>query len=320
MTDIGKDRFARMKDLPSTHLLGAGTAMCAGCGGLEAVKEIYDVLGPKTVFVNAAGCMTLMAVYPFTPFQGSWLYTAMASAPAGAQGVRDALDILKASGRISEDDDLDVVVLTGDGAAYGMGLSATSGAIERDLDFLYVIYDNEGYGNTGQQSSGATPHGAKTSTATGEEGFTGFKKDLFSIIAAHDPAYVATVVGAEPLDLARKVEKAASMTGPRFIIALSPCPTGWGFDPKDSIEIGKLAVKTGAWPLKEYIGSDGGGGRLTHTRKPHPRLAVEEYLKTQGRFKHLFEPRRDDFTLADMQARIDAYWAEIEDEPEKHQE
>lgn len=301
-------RFASMKDLPSEHLLKPGTAMCAGCGGLEAVKEVYDVLGKKTVFVNAAGCMTLSAVYPFTPFQGSWLYTAMASAPAGAQGVRDALDILKINGRISEDDDLEVVVLTGDGSAYGMGLSATSGAIERNLDFLYLCYDNEGYGNTGQQYSAATPHGASTATSTCGGGFPGFKKDLFSIWAAHDPSYVATAIGSEPLDLARKVEKAASMKGPRLILALSPCPTGWDYDPKHTVEIGHLAIKTGIWPLKEYV-----DGKITHTRIPHPRVPVEEYLKLQGRFKHLFEPDRDDFTIADIQARVDAYWAGVED-------
>ncbi len=298
-------RFARMRDLPSEHLLGAGTAMCAGCGGLEAVKEIYDVLGPKTVFVNAAGCMTLMAVYPFTPFQGSWLYTAMASAPAGAQGMRDALDILKASGRIAEKDDLDVVVLTGDGSAYGMGLSATSGAIERNLDFLYLCYDNEGYGNTGQQTSGATPFGARTSTDT--LGFRGAKKDLFSIWVAHNPAYVATVISSEPLDLARKVEKAAQLSGPRFILALSPCPTGWDYDPKDTVAIGHLAVKTGIWPLKEYV-----NGQVVHTRIPHPRVPVEEYLIRQGRFKHLFLPQRDEITIAKIQARVDAYWSEVE--------
>jgi pyruvate ferredoxin oxidoreductase beta subunit len=120
----------------------------------------------RSVFVNAAGCMTLLSVYPFTPFRGSWLYTAMASAPAGAQGVRDALDILIEQGRMPPEEDLQVV-LTGDGSAYGMGLSATSAAIERGLDFLYIVYDNEGYGNTGQQTSAATPHGARTSTCRG---------------------------------------------------------------------------------------------------------------------------------------------------------
>lgn len=298
--------YRRMKDLPSTHLLGTGTAMCAGCGGLEVLHEVYDIIGEKSIFVNAAGCMTLLSVYPFTPFRGSWLYTAMASAPAGAQGVRDALDILKAKKQITDDEDMQVVVLTGDGSAYGMGLSATSGAMERDLDFLYICYDNEGYGNTGQQYSGATPHAAKTSTSKGPHGFSGFKKDLFSIWAAHQPAYVATIIGAEPLDLAKKIEKARSMKGPRMIIALSPCPTGWDYDPKETVNIGKLAVKTGVWPLKEYI-----DGKVVHTKIPKQRKPVEEYLKLQGRYKHLFEPQRDEEMLKTIQDKIDRYWKNI---------
>jgi len=299
--------FKRMKDLPSTHLLGTGTPMCAGCGGLSALHEIYDVLGPRTVFVNAAGCMTLLSVYPFTPFRGSWLYTAMASAPAGAQGVRDALDILLEQKRLSSEEDLQVVVLTGDGAAYGMGLSATSGAIERGLDFLYICYDNEGYGNTGQQFSGATPHAARTATSKGPRGFAGHKKDLFSIWAAHKPAYVATVIGAEPLDLARKIDKAKQLEGPRLVIALAPCPTGWDYDPRESVDIGKLAVKTGVWALKEYV-----DGKVVHTKIPHPRLPVEEYLKKQGRFNHLFAPERNDALLQEIQGRVDSYWATAE--------
>lgn len=294
----------RMKDLPSTHLLGAGTAMCAGCGGLGALHEVYDVLGTRTVFVNAAGCMTLLSVYPFTPFRGSWLYTSMASAPAGAQGVRDALDILISKKRMPPEEDVATVVLTGDGAAYGMGLSATSGAIDRNLDFLYLCYDNEGYGNTGQQYSPATPHAAHTSTSRGSRGYPGYKKDLFAIWAAHQPAYVATVIAAEPLDLAKKIEKAASLKGPRLILALAPCPPGWDFDPQDSIEIGRLAVKTGVWPLKEYV-----DGKVVHTHIPHPRLPVEDYLKKQGRFSHLFEPARNDTLLGEIQAQVDAYWA-----------
>jgi pyruvate ferredoxin oxidoreductase beta subunit len=301
-------KFKRMKDLPSTHLLGTGTPMCAGCGGLEALQEVYDVLGPKTVFVNAAGCMTLLSVYPFTPFRGSWLYTAMASAPAGAQGVRDALDILLEQKRMKHEEDLDVVVLTGDGAAYGMGLSATSGAIERDLDFLYLCYDNEGYGNTGQQFSGATPHAARTATSKGPRGFTGYKKDLFSIWAAHKPAYVATVIGSEPLDLVRKIEKARQLKGPRLIIALAPCPPGWDFDPRESADIGKLAVKTGVWPLKEYV-----DGKVVHTKIPRSRSPVEEYLKIQGRFAHLFAPERNEELLQEIQTRVDNYWVGMQE-------
>ncbi len=303
MSETTLTMYRRMKDLPSTHLLGTGTPMCAGCGGLEALHQIYDVIGEKSIFVNAAGCMTLLSVYPFTPFRGSWLYTAMGSAPAGAQGVRDALDILKAQGRMREAEDMQVVVLTGDGAAYGMGVSATSGAMERDLDFLYICYDNEGYGNTGQQYSAATPHAAKTATSKGPRGFTGFKKDLFAIWAAHEPAYVATVIGTEPLDLARKIEKAKGLKGPRMIISLAPCPTGWDFDPKETVEIGHLAVKTGIWPLKEYV-----DGQLVHTKIPRQRPPVEEYLKRQGRFAHLFEPARNQALIDEVQARVDAYW------------
>jgi pyruvate ferredoxin oxidoreductase beta subunit len=298
----------RMKDLPSAHLLGSGTPMCAGCGGLGALQEIYDVLGEKTVFVNAAGCMTLLANYPFTPFRGSWLYTAMASAPAGAQGVRDALDILLEQNRISNDEDLETIVLTGDGAAYGMGLSATSGAIERGLDFIYLCYDNEGYGNTGQQFSAATPHGARTSTSTGPAGYSGYKKDLFAIWSAHQPTYVATVIAAEPVDLTRKIQKARSLKGPRLILALAPCPTGWGYDPKLSIDIGKLAVQTGIWPLKEFV-----DGQVQHTKIPKSRRPVEDYLRLQGRFAHLFEPQRQGKLIDEIQGRVDAYWQNLAD-------
>jgi pyruvate ferredoxin oxidoreductase beta subunit len=228
----------------------------------------------------------------------------MGSAPAGAQGVRDALDILKSRGEIPGDEDMQVVVLTGDGSAYGMGLSATSSAIDRGLDFIYLCYDNEGYGNTGQQSSSATPHAARTATSTGSRGYPGFKKDLFSIWTANRPVYAATVIGSEPLDLARKIERASKLKGPRFILALSPCPTGWDYDPADSVEVARLAVKSGVWPLKEYV-----DGRTTHTRPPHERVPVERYLELQGRFAHLFRPERNEALLDEIQARVDDYWA-----------
>jgi pyruvate ferredoxin oxidoreductase beta subunit len=304
MTDT---HFQSIKDLPSTHLLGSGTAMCAGCGGLGALSQIYDILGEKTVFVNAAGCMTLLSVYPYTPFRGSWLYTSMASAAAGAQGVRDALDILIEKRRMPREEDLEVVALVGDGSAYGMGLSATSGAIDRNLDFLYICYDNEGYGNTGQQASEGTPHAARTATTPGALGHPGRKKDLFGIWVANRPVYAATAIAAEPLDLARKIEKARGLEGPRLILCLAPCPTGWGFDPQRSVEIGRLAVRTGIWPLKEYV-----DGRVVHTRARRPRLPVERYLETQDRFAHLFGPEENRALIEEIQAGVDAYWATVE--------
>lgn len=300
---VKAEAFRSIRDIPSIHTLGTGTPMCAGCGGLEAISQIFNIIGDKSVIVNAAGCMTLLAVYPFTPFRGSWLYTAMASASAGAQGVRDALDILLAKGRLPPDENLTTVVLAGDGSSTGIGLSATSAAIDRNLDFVYICYDNEGYGNTGQQTSAATPRGARTATSTGPNGYPGRKKDLFAVWTAHRPAYVATVTGAEPLDLSRKVAKAMEIRGPRLIIALAPCPTGWEFDPSATVKIGKLAVKSGVWPLKEYI-----DGKVVHTIIPRQRIPIEEYLKAQGRFSHLFEPQRNEELLLEIQRGVDEYW------------
>ncbi len=305
--EITGKQFKNMRDLPSRHLLGTGTPMCAGCGGLEAFHEIYDILGARTVFTNAAGCMTMLSVYPFTAFRGSWLYTSMASAPAAAQGIRDALDILLQKGRIKQKDDLNVVTLTGDGSASGIGLSSASGAIDRNLDFIYICYDNEGYGNTGQQYSGGTPHGARTVTSKGNDGYFGYKKDLFSIWTSHKPSYAATVIGSEPLDLAKKIEKARNKKGARFIMAFAPCPTGWGYNPQESVKIGKLAVNTGVWPLKEYE-----NGKVTHTKVPEKRKPVEEYLKLQNRFAHIFKPERNEELITEIQSIIDNYWTDVD--------
>ncbi len=296
----------KITDLKKDRLLSSGTPTCAGCGALSGIHQIYDILGENTAFVNAAGCMTLLSIYPYTPFKGSWLYTAMACASAGAQGIRDALDIHLEKKRLKPDDNMQVVVLTGDGSASGMGLSSTSAAIDRQLDFICICYDNEGYGNTGHQTSASTPHGAETATSKSKSGFHGFKKDLFAIWTANKPAYAATVTAAFPLDLAKKIEKAKKIKGPCMIIMLAPCPPGWHFTPKDTIKIGKLAVNTGIWPLREYI-----NGKIIHTKIPKKRKPVEEYLKTQKRFSHLFTPENSHM-LKEIQTRVDDYWKEIQ--------
>lgn len=292
-----------IKDIAAANVMSPGTAMCAGCGAIESFRMILNVLGENTVIVNAAGCMTMLSIYPYTPLSGSWLYTAMASAAAGAQGVRDALDILIENNKISGGMDMKVVVLAGDGSTYGMGLSATSAAMDRGLDFWYICYDNEGYGNTGHQQSPATPHGARTAAAMHGSGNTGTKKDLFAIWCAHRPAYAATLCAAEPADLVRKVEKSMKLKGPKMLLALATCPTNWHFEPCDTVAIAKLAVKTGIWPLKEYV-----NGEIMHTKIPE-RLPVEEYLKRQGRYAHLFRPQRNDAVIAEIQEAVDCYWA-----------
>ena len=301
-----RETFKKIKQIPREEYILPGTALCAGCGGLEALRLAAKVLGEKVVFVNAAGCMTLLAVYPFSPFQGSWLYTTMGSASAGAQGVRDALDVLIAKQRLSKDEDLKVIVLGGDGSTYDMALSSTSGAIHRNLDFYYYCYDNEAYGNTGMQLSSATPYGARTSTSPCSvqhpAAWVEEKKDIFEIWRAHRPPYIATISPRHPLDLTEKFARAAKFSGPKLFLALSACPTGWGYDPAQTPEVAKLAVETGLWPLKEAI-----NGEVTHTYLPK-RRPVEDYLRLQARFRHLFEPTRQEEAIHHIQASVDAYW------------
>ncbi len=252
-----RETFKKIKQIPREEHVLPGTALCAGCGGLESLRLAAKVLGDDVVYVNAAGCFTMLAAYPFTPFKGSWLYTTMGSAPAGAQGVRDALDVLIAKGRLPKSENLKVVVLGGDGSTYDMALSSTSGAIYRGLDFYYFCYDNEAYGNTGMQLSPATPYGARTTTSPcglqHPSGTMQEKKDIFEIWRAHQPPYIATVAPRYPLDLEEKFARASKFTGPKLFLALSACPTGWLYDPGETPEVAKLAVETGLWPLKEAI-------------------------------------------------------------------
>ena len=301
---MNKMPIKSIKELPPEENLLPGTAMCAGCGGLLTLRHCLKALGDKTVIVNAAGCFTLLSIYPFTPFRSSWLYTAMASAPAGAQGVRDALDVMIKKGRINPDEDLKVIVLTGDGAANDIGLSSTSGAIYRNLDFYYLCYDNEAYGNTGFQWSPGSPFASKT--ATTPEGAEPSKKNLFEIWRSHKPPYLATISPAHPVDLINKFRKAEGFKGPKLFISHSPCPPGWGTEPSHSANFAKLAVETGIWALKEAV-----YGEVRHSLIPKKFKPVEEYLREQGRFSHLFKPVRQDETIRKIQEMVDGYWKEV---------
>ena len=200
-----------------------------------------------------------------------------------------------------------MVVLTGDGAAYDMGLSSTSGAIYRNLDFYYICYDNEAYGNTGFQWSGATPYASKTATTpVGKISPTGAevsKKNLFEIWRSHKPPYLATISPAHQVDLFNKFKKAEEFKGPKLFIAHSPCPPGQATDPSHSARLAKLSVDTGIWALKEAI-----YGEVRHTLVPKKFKSVEEYLKEQGRFAHLFKPVRQEEALKKIQEGVDEYW------------
>jgi pyruvate ferredoxin oxidoreductase beta subunit len=301
--------YKTLKDLPRDDYMSPGNTLCAGCGGLLAVRVFHKVLGPNVAWVNAAGCMTIMMSYPLSPMKSNWLYTAFASAPAGAQGIRDALDVLIAKGKMQRSEDLKVVVVTGDGAAYDIGFQSTSGAIDRGLDFYYLCYDNEAYGNTGFQMSTSTPYGSASKTTpvspTHPIGNTRTKKDLFEAWRSQKAPYVATLSSSHGVDFLRKVEKSASITGPKLFIDFAACPTGWGYDPKDTVEIEKLAVQTGVWPLKESV-----HGKVKHTTVPGALRPVEEYLKTQERYRHLFEPVIQVEVIGKIQDSVNAYWKE----------
>lgn len=305
-----REVYKSIRAIPRVEDLAGGTGLCGGCGGLLGLRLFHKALGPNAVFVNGAGCLTLLAVFPYSPFHASWLYTAMASAPAGAQGIRDALDVMIARGKLSAADDLAVVVVTGDGAAHGIGLQATLGAMHRGLDFYYFCYDNEAFANTGFQMSPATPFGSRTATTppspTAPAGTTGRKQDLFEIWRAQHPAFVATVSPAYPLDLMDKVARAQRLRGPKLFLSFAACPPGWGIDPAQSVEVAKLAVQSGIWPLKEAC-----DGRVVHTVTPQ-RRPVEDYLRSQARYRHLFEPRRQDAVLDRLQAEVDTYWQSVE--------
>jgi pyruvate ferredoxin oxidoreductase beta subunit len=304
---VKREFYHSPKDLPSAEFVSPGSTLCAGCGGLATLRLMHKVLGENVVVVDAAGCMTMLASYPYTTLRSSWLYTSMSGAAAGAQGLRDALDILIAQHRLPAEEDLKVLVLAGDGSTYDMGLSATSAAIYRGLDFWYLCYDNEAYGNTGFQSSAASPLGSQTSTSP--SGVAGRKKDIFEIWRAHHPAYLATVSAHEVVDLAEKVRRAMSFEGPKMFLGLAVCPTGWGFDPAKGFEIARLAIETGVWPLKEFF-----NGELRHTFIPQRFRPVAEYLEPQRRFRRLFEPRRRDELIAQIQHNVDEYWRQVQQE------
>ena len=302
-------RFRTLKDMPRVEYLASGNTMCAGCGGILAVRIFHKALGPNVAWVNAAGCMTISTSYPLAPLKSNWIYTAFASAPAGAQGVRDALDALLAKGKIPQTEDMKVVVVTGDGAAYDIGLQSTAGAIDRGLDFYYLCYDNEAYGNTGFQMSSATPYGSSSKTtpptASNPIGNTHKKMDLFELWRSMGAPYVATLSNSHGVDFLRKVEAGSCVKGPKMYLDFAACPTGWGFDPKESIELEKLAVQTGIWPLKEAV-----GGVVRHTVVPRSLLPVKEYLVRQERFAHLFGPTEKTEAIGAIQASVNAYWAE----------
>jgi pyruvate ferredoxin oxidoreductase beta subunit len=285
-------------NLPEDELVHPGNRACAGCG-LSIIYRIgLKALGRDTILVVPPSCLTvLQGLYPIAATQLPCLNVTFASTAAAATGV---LGALRAQGR----EKTTVAAWAGDGGTSDIGIQALSGACERGEDFIFICYDNEAYMNTGVQRSGTTPQGVITTT-TPIRGKLQKKKEVPAIIAAHGIDYVATASAAYPLDLYDKIKKAKTMSGPKYIHVHCPCPAGWGFDPRYTVKIGKLAVETGLYDIYEI---EQGKFQLTGPSKKldnNKRKPVSEYFKTQSRFRALSDER-----IQEIQQSIDAKWEE----------
>jgi pyruvate ferredoxin oxidoreductase beta subunit len=290
--------------------LGGGHALCQGCGAPAIVRTVLSSIETPVIVVNATGCLEVATSrYPITAWNVPWMHTAFENTAAVASGVEAAFKVLKRRGTLpGGDKDVTIVAFGGDGGTYDIGLQSLSGAMERGHDMVYVCYDNGAYMNTGIQRSSATPFHAWATTAEvgkAQQGKMQRRKDLTSIIADHNVPYAAQASISHWKDLTTKAEKAFAVKGPAFINVLSPCPRGWRTTPSKTIEIAKLAVQTGFWPLFEVE-----DGHWRQTVKVMNKKPIEEFLKPQGRFKHLFAPDNAQL-LVDVQAEVDRYYDQI---------
>ncbi len=297
-----------LKELPTDELFASGHRLCAGCGEGTINRMTMKALRGPTVIIAATGCNEVAStIYPYSSWKLPWAHVAFENAAAVASGVVEAY---KAMARRGVDmGHIDVIAMAGDGGTYDIGLQALSGALERGHDFLYICVDNEAYMNTGIQRSGSTPHGADTTTSPAGTAIPGkpeWKKDLIGICAAHGIEYAATASPAYWNDYMAKVRKGLEVNGPAVIDVLSPCPLGWRHESARSIEMVKLAVETRYFPIYEF---ERGKYKLNMpVPKPKP---VEELLKAQGRFGHLFKPTVRKEVIDQIQQNVDANWNRI---------
>lgn len=279
-----------MNDL---ELFASGHRACAGCGAAITMRHVLKAAGKNTIVVNATGCMEVVSSqYPETAWRVPWIHVAFENAAAVASGIDKALEKLNKK--------VNLLVIGGDGGTFDIGFQALSGAIERNHNFCYVCYDNAGYMNTGHQRSGATPKYASTTTSPAGKKIHGkmhYKKPMPMIIAAHR-IYTATANIAFPEDLVKKVQKGLSIKGPAYIQVFSPCPIGWHSPTNLTIDIARLAFEAKISPLYEIE-----KGFLKFSKKPAVVRTVSEYIKLQGRFKHVTKEE-----MLDIQQQINHEW------------
>jgi len=291
-----------IKDLPREECYIPGSAACPGCPATMALRIVFKAIGKKMIMIVPACCTAVIeSLHPKTSFDIPTMNIAFEAAAAGASGVEAGLKML---GR----KDITVVAWAGDGGTYDIGIQALSGALERNTDFIYICYNNQIYSNTGIQRSGATPYAAWTTTTV--SGKTEFRKEMGEIIQAHHIPYAAQACVAYPEDLFRKIQKAKSIKGPKYIEIMAPCPPGWRFGMEKTVEMGTMAVETGAWALYEYENDKvtfNGKSKLILEGKID-RKPIEDWIKYQGRFRHLFIPKKDVKRIKALEDHVDQIW------------
>jgi pyruvate ferredoxin oxidoreductase beta subunit len=263
--------------------ISSGHNACAGCGELSAAQAVMRGLNEKVIITNATGCLEVTTTaYPQSAWGIPWIHSLFENASSVASGV---LAALKQKG----DKETKVIVFGGDGGTYDIGFGQISGMWERGENILYICFDTEAYSNTGIQASGSTPYGASTTTTPSGESSIGSatrKKDMLGVALAHNLKYVAQSTAGFPDDITNKVKKALTFSGPSYIQILSPCIPGWKINYDESGEMSKLAVKTGLYPLLEYVDKKLTSSSINATFKP---ISATDYLNKQGRFSHLKE-------------------------------
>jgi pyruvate ferredoxin oxidoreductase beta subunit len=302
--------MASLKELShKDELLAGGHRLCAGCGASIVVRQILLAADDPVIASNATGCLEVAtSIYPYTSWRIPWFHSAFENSAATIAGVEAMYQSLKKQGKIAKDKTIRFIAFGGDGGTYDIGLQSLSGALERGHDFVYVCYDNGAYMNTGIQRSSSTPLGANTTTTPVgkvKQGKEQQRKDLSVIAAAHKIPYLAQASPAYWKDLVRKVKKALETPGASFLNIVAPCHRGWRSLPEETILLAKLAVTTCFWPLYEIE-----NGKVKINYRPKEKVPLSEWLKKQGRFKHLFKPQNADI-LERLQKQVDDDWDRI---------
>ena len=304
--------MATLKELSrQDELLSGGHRLCAGCGIPPIVRLVLRSANGPVVATTATGCLEVgTSIYPYTAWRIPWIHSAFENAGATISGIETAYRALKKRGKIPADRNIKFVAFGGDGGTYDIGLQALSGALERGHNFLYLCYDNGAYMNTGIQRSSATPYYSNTTTSPAGKVIPGkqeWRKDLTRIVVAHNVPYAAQASPHNWSDLSKKAEKALKIEGPTFLNVMSPCPLGWYTKSEESIKLAKLSVDTCYWPLYEVE-----NGILKVTYKPKEKKPLVDWLKPQGRFKHLMKPENKHL-LDKFQERVDLEWQRLLD-------